>query len=154
MQGQVQATMGSDHSKPSKKGDLTVGVNTAGRGQAITGGGGLRNANARTRPEHARPVDESDHDFVVHALGKLLLFSKTDSALVQKVVMGMWERDCEAGARCTPLQSPQRMTHTPAAARRAALGRFTDRSFPGWQSVMAPGAWHRPHGPRTLQARF
>lgn len=67
------------------------------RDQAITGGGtGARNAQ-KERPANARPVDELDFEFVIQALGKLLLFTKTDPSLVRKVVHGMWERDCDAG---------------------------------------------------------
>lgn len=67
------------------------------RNQAITGGGtGPR--TVQKRPANARPVDELDYEFVLHALGKLLVFTKTDPSLVRKVVHGMWERDCDAGA--------------------------------------------------------
>lgn len=71
-------------------------VETA-RNQAITGGGtGARNVQ-KTRPDNARPVNELDYEFVIRALGKLLLFTKTDPSLVRKVVHGMWERNCDAG---------------------------------------------------------
>ena len=90
------ARMGAQTSKPKKRHDHNLRVG-APRNQAITGGGGGKNIAQRTRPDGARAVDESDCDFVVHALSKLLLFSKTDSSLVRKVAMGMWERDCDAG---------------------------------------------------------
>jgi hypothetical protein len=68
------------------------------RGQAITGGTtGRQKLGTITRPANSRPVDELDYDFVINALGKLLLFTKTDQGLVRKVVHGMWERDVDAG---------------------------------------------------------
>jgi hypothetical protein len=82
------------------------------RGQAITGGTGKK-IGQRARPTHARPVDELDFDFVINALGKLLLFTKTDPSLVRKVICGMWEQDCDAGVlfnraniwpECLPVQ--------------------------------------------------
>jgi hypothetical protein len=68
------------------------------RGQAITGGtAGRQKLGTKSRPANSRPVDELDYDFVINALGKLLLFTKTDQGLVRKVVHGMWERDVDAG---------------------------------------------------------
>jgi hypothetical protein len=97
--------MGAAGSKPtgndaSKQGNADPKQLGATRGEAITGGTGGRQAAARARPASARHVDEADYTFVIDALGKLLLFSRTDNSLVRKVVMGMWERDCEAGAQC------------------------------------------------------
>jgi hypothetical protein len=89
--------MGQDQSKPRpSKHDHHLKVGTF-RGQAITGGTLGKNTLTRTRPANARSIEEEDYGFVIHALGKLLLFSKTDSSLVKTVVMGMWERDVEAG---------------------------------------------------------
>lgn len=90
--------MGADQSKPkaSKQDHHHLKVGTF-RGQAITGGTIGKNTVPRARPANARSIEEEDYGFVIHALGKLLLFSKTDSSLVKTVVMGMWERDVEAG---------------------------------------------------------
>lgn len=76
-------------------------VETA-RNQAITGGGTGARTVQKSRPANARPVDELDYEFVIRALGKLLLFTKTDPSLVRKVVHGMWERDCDAGKPLNP----------------------------------------------------
>lgn len=80
-------------SKPEGQSDH---VETA-RNQAITGGGTGARTVQKSRPANARSVDELDYEFVIRALGKLLLFTKTDPSLVRKVVHGMWERDCDAG---------------------------------------------------------
>lgn len=82
--GQEQPTVPRDH------------VETT-RNQAITGGGTGPRTAQKERPANARPVDELDYEFVIKALGKLLLFTRTDPSLVRKVVHGMWERECDAG---------------------------------------------------------
>lgn len=89
--------MGAEHSRPTVTGKTDLKVGTF-RGQAITGGTAGKTTGTRSRPAHARPVEDDDAEFVVAALRKLLLFSRTDSGLVHKVVQGMWERDCDAGA--------------------------------------------------------
>lgn len=93
--------MGANASKvptESVSGGKQPAQQLGGRGQAITGGtAGRQKAGTKTRPANSRPVDELDYDFVINALGKLLLFTRTDQGLVRKVVHGMWERDVDAG---------------------------------------------------------
>jgi hypothetical protein len=105
------------------------------RGQAITGGTtGRQRTGVRTRPANSRPVDELDYDFVINALGKLLLFTRTDPALVRKVVHGMWERDCDAGEH----------NNAPLRTITCNAGASVDRSvcsapgFPIWASCHHP----------------
>lgn len=93
--------MGASSSKvptESAGGDKQPVQQIGARGQAITGGtAGRQKLGTKARPANSRPVDELDYDFVINALGKLLLFTKTDQGLVRKVVHGMWERDVDAG---------------------------------------------------------
>lgn len=96
--------MGASNSKAAagqngKKQKMEVA--TAGaigtRNQAITGGGAKKTV-PKLRPANSRPILDKDIPQVEGALGKLLLFTKIDRDLQQKVVQGMWERDVDAGA--------------------------------------------------------
>lgn len=89
--------MGASSSKPTGKPDLNA-ANT--RGQAITGAARAKAAEQRTRPDDALSVESKDFPFAIQALQKLLVFSRTDPALLEKVVQGMWQRECDAGAPC------------------------------------------------------
>lgn len=152
----MQAAMGAKQSKSAANKaaadeQFQFGVGTT-RGQAITGKDGGKNAGPKARPAYARPVEQADYEFVVHALSKLLLFSKQDESLVSKVVMGMWERDCEPGTRLPHLQPLQLSCHR-GSTHASATARPPAARLPNLQPLQLPCRRGSTHAHAPMQAR-